>query len=231
MEDRGEAAKNIEQAYHTITHSEADFFVLPEFFAIPGGDFRKQYDLESCWLDTGKPAYEMLKKASTKFEGYIIGGSILEKAPDGYYNTCYVFKNGQEVARYRKINLTDEEVRLKVTPGRESVTFDTPFGKVGLLICADCMFEKTVENAALLSSIVFLPVSLTDPNHPSVEGHPISVKIASKYGIVVVKVTRVGTFGGRKIASKSAVVAPTGVVFETDRDDEDVLAEVKLLRE
>ena len=48
MEDRGEARLNIEQAYHSIVNTGADFFALPEFFSIPEGDFKKKYTPEEC---------------------------------------------------------------------------------------------------------------------------------------------------------------------------------------
>lgn len=226
MEDRGDARRNIEQAYKIIIQTEADFFVLPEFFAIPGGDFKKKYGLEKCWQVTGRPTLEMLKEASYHFGGYIIGGSILEKAPEGYYNTCHVFKNGQLVAKYRKINITKEEVELGISRGRETVCFDTPFGRVGLLICADCIYEETTDKVASKSDFVFLPVSLTDPNHPKFEGHPISTQISQKHGVSVIKVTRVGTFGGKKLASKSAVTMPSGVIFEAGEEEELAIIEI-----
>ncbi len=227
MEDRGTAKQNIKQAYKIIIQTEADFFVLPEFFAIPGGDFKQKYELEECWQETGRPAIIMLEEASRCFGGYIIGGSTLEKAPEGYYNTCHVFKNGQLVAKYRKINITKEEEDLKVSRGRVTVCFDTPFGKVGLIICADCIYEETTDKVASKSDFVFLPVSLTDPNHPKFEGHPISTQISQKHGVSVIKVTRVGTFGTKRLASKSAVTTPSGVIFEAGEGEELAIVEVQ----
>ena len=220
MEDRGDAMLNIEQAYKTIIKSEADFFVLPEFFTIPGGDYQKKYGLEECWQETGRPALEMFKEASRCFGGYIIGGTVLEKAQEGYYNTCHIFRNGQEVAKYRKINITKDEVELGVSHGKETICLNTPFGRVGILICADCINTETIDRVASQSDYVFLPVSLTDPNHPKFEGHPISVQISRKYDVTVVKVTRVGKFGGKKLVSKSAVTTPLGVIYEAGEEEE-----------
>ena len=102
MEDRGDAKSNIERAYNSIIRTRADFFVLPEFFAIPEGDFKKKYTPEECWLETGKPALEMLKQASRLFDGHIIGGTVIEKGAGHYYNTCPVFKSGEFVTGHRK---------------------------------------------------------------------------------------------------------------------------------
>lgn len=212
--DTGDAARNIEKAYRAIVDTEADFFALPEFFSIPGGDYRKPYTLESCYRETGKPAFDMLAEASDRFPGYIVGGSILEDGGDCYYNTCYVWRQGKVVASYRKIKITREEVELQICPGKDTVTFDTPFGRVGLMICADCISWDMVDAVAAGSKYVFLPVSLTDPNHPPFTGHPVSQTIADKHGSTVIKITRMGMFGGKPLASRSAVTTPRGTVWE-----------------
>ena len=226
MEDRGNAKLNMEQAYKTIIKSDADFFVLPEFFAIPGGDYKKEWDIEEYWQETGKPALEMLKEASCYFSGYIIGGSILEKAQDSYYNTCYIFRKGQEVAKYRKINITREEIELGVSRGKETRCLNTPFGRIGVLICADCINTETVGRMASQSDYVFLPISLTDPNHPKFEGHPVSVQISQKYNVTVVKVARIGKFSGKKLVSQSAVTTPKGLIFEAGEEEELSIIEI-----
>ncbi|MGI2335555.1 MAG: carbon-nitrogen hydrolase family protein [Dehalogenimonas sp.] len=212
--DTGDASSNITKAYEAIINSKADFFALPEFFAIPGGDYRKPYTLESCYQETGRPAYEMLKRASRIFPGYIIGGSILERDGDCYYNTCYVWKNGELITTYRKVKITREEVELQICPGKDTVTFDTQFGQIGLMICADCISWDIVDAVAVGSKYVFLPVSLTDPNHPPFTGHPVSDTIAKKYGATVIKITRMGLFGGKVLSSRSAVTTPEGTVWE-----------------
>jgi predicted amidohydrolase len=226
MEDHGDPITNIETACQEIVESKADFFVLPEFFTIPGGDFKKPYSLEGCWQETSVPAIRMFKEATAKFKGYLIGGTILEKADGVFYNTCFVYKNSKVVAKYRKINITQDEVALKITPGKETTNFYTPHCWAGLIICADCVSEKTVDAVAKNSDIVFFPISLTDPNHPVVKGHPLSQLIAKRYNTIVVKVARIGTFGGQKITSKSAVVTPDGVIFESGAGEELAMVEI-----
>jgi len=212
--DSGDPALNIAKAYDTIVKTEADFFALPEFFTIPGGDYRRPYTLENVVEETALPALDMFRSASRIFKGYIIGGSIVERGDDCYYNTCYVFKDGEQVTSYRKVNITHEEVELKLCRGKEPGGFDSPFGKVGLMICADCISWEVVDATCSGAKLVFLPVSLTDPNHPPFTGHPVSDIIAKKYGSTVIKITRVGTFGGKVLSSRSAITTPAGTHWE-----------------
>ncbi len=56
---------------------------------------------------------------------------------DNHFSSQIAFDpNGRVVARHRKFELFEGE-REVLTSGKDVSTFDTPFGRVGLLICAD----------------------------------------------------------------------------------------------
>lgn len=66
---------------------------------------------------------------------YLVAGMV-ERAGDRTYNTAIlVAPDGRVVGKYHKQSLGHELPRN--TPGDASPVFDTPFGKVGLIICAD----------------------------------------------------------------------------------------------
>ncbi|XP_076267927.1 vanin-like protein 1 isoform X2 [Rhynchophorus ferrugineus] len=86
--------------------------------------------------------------------------NLLERERDSsnkstFYNTNIVFaKNGTLITKYRKINLQNEP---KLTPGKDVVTFDTDFGRFGLMTGIDILnykpsqwfgFSKNVTNVA-----------------------------------------------------------------------------------
>ncbi|RLI77218.1 hypothetical protein DRP05_10865 [Archaeoglobales archaeon] len=217
MRDRKDIRLNINAAFSKITITKADFFCLPEYFPIPS-DYKNSKTVEDAWVEVSLPTIEMLKEASTKFKGYIIGGSIVEKDEGKYYNTCFVFKDGEVIAKYRKINLVDDEVKLGLSRGKDTTGIKTEFGRVGILICADCLDNDIVEKVAKKNDIVFLPISLTDPSHPKVEGHPVSERIARQYNVTVVKVSRIID----NIGVKSAVVTPMAV-YEAKSFGEELL--------
>ncbi|RLI75675.1 hypothetical protein DRO97_02675 [Archaeoglobales archaeon] len=217
MRDRKDVRLNINTAFFKITSTKADFFCLPEYFPIPS-DYKNSKTVEDAWVEISLPTIEMLKEASTKFKGYIIGGSIVEKDEGKYYNTCFVFKDGEVIAKYRKMNLVDDEVRLDLSRGENTVSIETEFGRVGILICADCLDNNIVEKVAKKNDIIFLPISLTDPSHPKVEGHPVSERIARQYNVMVVKVSRIIN----NIGVKSAVVTPK-TIYEAKSFGEELL--------
>lgn len=210
MMDRGDVSENIRTTCEIIAKTSADFICFPEYFTIPADYKKRGKTVEDAWKEATIPTINALKRVSKKFEGYIIGGSVVERDGKEYYNTCYVFKDGKIVAKYRKMSPIKEELEMGIKPGDNVVSVETEFGRFGILICADCLNNKVVDMVASTNDIIFLPISLTDPSHPRVEGHPISERIAKEYGVLVVKVSRVAN----GIGVKSVVMSPTGIIKE-----------------
>lgn len=219
MEDRGSIKENIEAARKAILSCNADFICFPEFFTIPADYKKRGKNLEDAWREVTVPTLQMLTEASRNFLGYIVGGSVVEKDGNDYYNTCFIFRKGRVLAKYRKMSPIEEELKMGIKPGNDTVSLDTEFGRVGVIICADCLNERVVDSIARRCDLLFLPISMTDPAHPAVEGHPVSKKIAEKYGIMVAKVSRIV----RGMGVRSAVISPNGIVKEAGSSGEEML--------
>ena len=66
------------------------------------------------------------------------------------YNTSYVFdRTGKQIAKHRKMHLFDCDLPTArfyesetLTAGSEVTTFDTEFGRIGLMICFDIRFPE-----------------------------------------------------------------------------------------
>ncbi len=218
MLDRGSVEENVRRACEVIENVKADFICLPEFFAIPGEFFRKHSAFELYRITSH--VLDELIEASRNFDGYVVAGTVVER---GYYNTCYVLKCGEMVAKYRKINPTEDERKMGIKPGKSITVIETEFGKVGFLICADCLNWDTVKEVASISDIIFLPISLSDPNHPPVKGHPISKKIAEAFDVIVAKVSRIGVWNGKKFGTKSVILSKEGIIAEAEKIDEELI--------
>ena len=218
MLDHGSVESNVRRAVEVIENVDADFICLPEFFAIPGGYLQK-FGAEKVYEMTKNVINELIR-ATEHFEGYLVAGTVIEP---GFYNTCHVLKRGKIVASYRKINPVREEIEAGIKRGKDICVFRTEFGRVGLLICADCLNWDTVEKVASKSDVVFLPISLSDPKHPPVEGHPITRKISEEFGIIVAKVSRIGIWMGRKFGVKSVIMHCGKILAEAKSVDEEII--------
>jgi predicted amidohydrolase len=156
----------------------------------------------------------------------LIGGTLTELTPDGYYNTCYVFENGKEVGFYRKVYPTAHEQEAGILKGSEFKMFELRGIRVGVLICADVLFQESFEElSALRCEITFIPTASPFRKGESVEekyerDRSIFVEGAKKLGCPVVKTCGVGTTFGHTIQGRSLIATPAGVVTRAEPEKE-----------
>ena len=85
-------------------------------------------------IPTG-PYFRRLSSLAKELNIHLIAG-MTEADGDARFNTSVLIgPSGQLVGKYRKQKLQHETVRN--TPGTQSPVFETPYGKVGIMICAD----------------------------------------------------------------------------------------------
>lgn len=85
-------------------------------------------------IPSGK-CFQRLTQLAKELKIYLIAG-MTEADGDARYNTSVlVGPDGQLLGKYRKQKLQHESVRN--TPGNASPVFQTPYGQVGIMICAD----------------------------------------------------------------------------------------------
>jgi predicted amidohydrolase len=83
----------------------------------------------------GGPYYERLAKLADELDIHLCAG-MLEADGEHRYNTAALISpSGELIGKYRKHELGHELVRN--TPGTELPVFETPHGRIGLMICAD----------------------------------------------------------------------------------------------
>jgi predicted amidohydrolase len=79
--------------------------------------------------------YQRLAELADRLDIYLVAG-MLEADDDLRYNTAVLIdSDGKLIGKYRKHELGHESVRN--TPGSDTPVFNTPFGNIGVMICAD----------------------------------------------------------------------------------------------
>lgn len=141
--------------------------VLPENFALMPEKGRDKADHAE---DEGEgPIQEFLADAARRHDMWIIAGSIPLRSPEKerVYGACPVYDtSGERRALYRKIHLFDVKLpdreesyqeSWSMYPGDDTVTVDTPLGRVGLTICYDLRFpelyRQLVDDGATLFTV------------------------------------------------------------------------------
>ena len=155
--------KNIKTARLMIEESiskNADFIILPEMFNCP---YSNDKFIEYGEKEKSSETLSEISKLAKSNNVYILAGSIPEIEEDKLYNTSYLFdRQGNVIAKHRKMHLFDIDVKRKITFKETDVLTavndftraDTEFGKVGIGICYDIRFPELakimVENGALI---------------------------------------------------------------------------------
>ena len=170
--------KNLNKASSMIIDAvgkNVDFIVLPEMFNCP---YSNEKFIEYAEEEKTSETLLEMSKLACKNNVYILAGSIPEKDGNNLFNTSYLFnRNGEIIAKHRKMHLFDIDVKGKITfkesdvltEGDEFTIADTEFGKIGIGICYDIRFPELARIMAQEgASILFYPGAFnvtTGPAH------------------------------------------------------------------
>ena len=145
----------------------AQLVALPEYFPVMG----RKDDALLGETDGYGPIQAFLAASARQHGVWLVGGSLSLNAsvPDKVRNSCLVYDpQGERVARYDKIHRFSFEKNGErydesayIEAGREPVTFEMPFGRVGLGICYDLRFPELFRQQAEIDLLV-LPAAFTE---------------------------------------------------------------------
>jgi predicted amidohydrolase len=79
--------------------------------------------------------YQRLATLADQLNIYLIAGMLEADGDDRFNTAVFIDPAGKLIGKYRKHKLEHELVRN--TPGTETPVFRTPFGHIGIMICAD----------------------------------------------------------------------------------------------
>ena len=153
MCSRGDVAHNLRAVESLVVDAVtkgAEVIFLPEAFAFIGPD-SGQYPIAETFTTPG-PILSACVQLACKHGVHLIAGGFPEKATASkIYNTCFhVTPTGAIQARYRKIHLFDVDLAdgtqlqesSTTSPGKQVVTTELPFGRLGLSVCYDLRFPR-----------------------------------------------------------------------------------------
>lgn len=145
--------------------------VLPECFACFGSRDKGQAEMAEK-LDDG-PIQSALSALARCYNKWIVGGTVPIKPTEvecgnkdssKFYAASLVYNNaGLRVSRYDKIHLFDVSVNdntglykesATTLPGENVITFDSPWGRVGQIVCYDLRFPELIQQMPQLDVLV-----------------------------------------------------------------------------
>jgi predicted amidohydrolase/GNAT superfamily N-acetyltransferase len=86
---------------------------------------------------------ELFKKCANKYGLYIIGGSHPVDIDGELHNVAHLFSPAGNVYTQEKMHITSVEKHFyNIIPGDKLSVFDTPLGRIGILVCYDIEFPE-----------------------------------------------------------------------------------------
>jgi predicted amidohydrolase len=225
----GEPKRNLERAESYVraaAKNGADIILLPETLDL--GWTHPSVLSESEPIPG--PRSNMIASWASELNVFICAG-LTETENSKIYNSAVFFNNqGELILKYRKINLlVGVEYPDFYCPGDVLKVVETPWGKIGVNICAD-----NYENALCIGStlgrmgagLILSPSSWTVDFSISENADPYDEKwikpysaLANTYGLIIVGATSVGyivggPYEGKKMVGCSLAVGPNGVLTQ-----------------
>ena len=223
----GEPERNFERAARMVSKAAAkgcDILLLPETI-----DFAWTHpsSLTESHSIPG-PFSDFFCEQARENKLYICVG-LTEKTPHGNYNSALLIDDqGRIILQHRKINLLEVEFPFYEI-GQKLEVVDTPFGKIGVNICADNYSDALHIGHTLArmgAQIILSPSSWTVDYHVTEIDEPYHEKwfkpfhhLASMHDIILASATSVGyivggPYEGKKKVGKSLVVDKNGILLE-----------------
>ena len=236
--------QNVERAIAGVREAHrrgAQIVCLQELFNAPY--FCKSLKME--WFDIAEPipgpTTGKLSQLASELSVVIVASLFERRAAGVYHNTAAILDaDGSLLGVYRKMHIPDDPLyyeKFYFTPGDTGFrAWDTPWCKIGTLICWDQWYPEAARLTAMRGAqILFYPTAIgwlpqdkaefgaaqLDAWKTVQRGHAIA------NGVFVVAVNRVGhepsANGGIQFWGHSFVADPFGVVLAEAGEDEEVL--------
>jgi N-carbamoylputrescine amidase len=188
------------------------------------------------------PSTDALGALARELRVVVIASLFERRAPGLYHNTAAILNaNGEIEGLYRKMHIPDDPLyyeKFYFTPGDLGFrNFDTPFGRVGVLVCWDQWYPEGARLTALGgANVLFYPTAIGW--HPSEKEQYGAAQLdawrtiqrahAIANGVYVAAVNRVGYEGpperGLEFWGSSFVADPFGqLIAQASTDREEIL--------
>lgn len=209
----------------------AELILMPEYWPLMGmQDTDKIAAAEAN--GTGKMQSFMAEQAK-QLGVWLIGGTVplVSDEPDKVLNTTLVFDpSGRQIARYDKIHLFgftkgDESYQESktITPGKQVVSFEAGFGRVGLSVCYDLRFPE-MYRAMGSCALIVVPAAFTYTTGQAHWEILLRARAIENQCYVLASAQGGVHQNGRRTWGHSMLIDPWGKIIEVLPEGEGVIA-------
>ncbi len=155
-----DSCRQLTRFIEEAARQKADLVVLPETLTATGNGL--------SYLDAAEsipgPSTGYFGELARKHGLHLVAG-LVERDRALIYNVAVLIgPDGQIIGKYRKVALPRAEIEAGVAPGHEYPVFDTPFGKVGMMVCYDGFFPEVARQLSMRGAeVIAFPVAGCNP--------------------------------------------------------------------
>jgi nitrilase len=217
-------SSNLEEASRLIEMAAsrgAKLAALPEYFFLMG--MNESDKVAASEEDGSGPIQEFLSATAKRLGIWLIGGSVplTSSRPDKVRNSCLVYDDtGNRMARYDKIHLFGLELGSEhyseektIEAGNKVVSFESPFGRIGLSICYDLRFPELYRSMGRVD-IILAPAAFTAITGKAHWETLIRARAIENLAYVIAPAQGGHHVNGRETHGDSMIVDPWGVVLD-----------------
>jgi predicted amidohydrolase len=207
----------------------ADLIVLPEL-ATTGYCFKTRAEAFAHAEELPGPTVERWE-AFARERGVYIVGCLPERDGARLFDTAVLVGPDGFIGKYRKTHLWNEE-KLFFTPGDLGFpVFETPIGRIGLLVCWDIWFPETARLVAqqgadiicIPTGWVWTPPPLYDASGVCMAAY-LTMAAAHSNNVFIATADRIGVERGAGFMGNSLIANTTGwAIGRIAGPDEDVI--------
>ena len=219
--------RRIVQRYREAAAEGARLIVFPEC-ATSGYGFADLETVGAAAEPLPGPTTEALQPICAETGSYVVVGLLERETEEIVYNTAALVGPEGLVGRYRKAHLPLLGVDRFVTPGDTGFrAWETPLGRIGMLICYDLRFPEAMRAVALSGAdVVALPTNWPDgsQNAPTF----VTRTRALENRIFLLACNRCGEESGFWFFGRSQITDPRGdVLAEAGAGEQTCYAEIE----
>ena len=234
MSMSGDMEHNLKKALKYIENSsDCELLFFPEVQLSP---FFSQYENRdaSTYLRSADSPYIVSLKAAAKNAGLYVSPNIYLSAEDKPYDaSLWITPDGELAGIAKMVHIMQAENFYEkdyYTPSDDGFkVFDTPFGKVGIVICFDRHLPESIRTCALKGAqLIIIPTANTSSE--PIEMFEWELRVQSfQNNIFIAMCNRVGREDKMNFCGRSLIISPDGeVIFRAGSTEQICTAEIDL---
>ena len=212
---------------------DSDLLFFPEIQLSPFFAKYEKRDATKYCMTSQSKEIQLLKEKAKQHQYYLSPNIYFEQNQKRYDTSLWINPEGELEGLAKMVHIAQAENFYEqdyYTPSEEGFqVFDTPFGKIGIVICYDRHLPESIRTSTLKGAdLIIIPTANTKDEPMEMFEWEIRVQ-AMQNQVFIAMCNRVGIEDHMEFAGESLIVGPDGnVIFKADDKPQLIECEIDL---